>query len=99
RFCDALSLDSLKRDPRFLSNPDRVKNREELKKILDDFFSKKSSKIWLKLIDDAGVPCAPIQTFDDVFRDPQVLHRQMVEEIFHPKLQRKIKMIGSPIKT
>lgn len=99
KFCDALSLDSLKRDPRFFSNPDRVKNREELKSTLDDFFSKKSSKEWLKLIDAAGVPCAPIQTFDDVFRDSQVLHRHMIEEIAHPKLQRKIKVIGSPIKT
>ena len=99
RFCDALSLDSLRADPRFNSNPDRVKNREGLSKILGDLFSKKSSKVWLELIERSGVPCAPIQTFDEVFKDPQVLHREMVKQVMLPKIQEEFKVIGTPIKS
>ena len=98
RFCDALSLDSLKNDSRFARNPDRVKNREELARILNDFFATKGSTVWLKLLEQAGVPCAPIQSFEEVFKDPQVQFRHMVEEINHTKLGKKIRVIGSPIK-
>jgi crotonobetainyl-CoA:carnitine CoA-transferase CaiB-like acyl-CoA transferase len=98
KFCDALSLDSLKADPRFARNPDRVKNKEELARILAEFFAKEKSKVWLSLLEKAGVPSAPIYSLDEVFKDPQVQFRHMVEEIDHPKLGRKIRMIGSPIK-
>jgi len=97
-FCDALSLASLKNDPRFVRNPDRVKNREALSRILNDFFAEKPAKVWIKLLDESGVPCAPIQSFDEVFKDPQVQFRGMVQEINHAKLGKKIRTIGNPIK-
>ncbi|HEC41171.1 MAG TPA: CoA transferase, partial [bacterium] len=39
----------------------------------------------LKSLTDAGVPCGPIYTIDKVFTDPQVLHRQMLKKLDHPK--------------
>ncbi len=46
---------------------------------------------------DAGVPCAPVQTIDQVFRTPQVLQRQMLTEVEHPTVG-KVQMAGLPLK-
>jgi formyl-CoA transferase/CoA:oxalate CoA-transferase len=97
QFCKALGLNRLMDDNRFATNPQRVRNREELVKLLEAFFASKSSKEWLEIISAAGVPCGPIYGLSEVFTDPQVLHRQMLEEVEHPKLGRT-RVVGVPIK-
>jgi CoA:oxalate CoA-transferase len=52
---------------------------------------------WLDILNDAGVPCGPIYNVDQIFKDPQVLARDMLVEIDHPKCG-KIQVTGSPIK-
>jgi crotonobetainyl-CoA:carnitine CoA-transferase CaiB-like acyl-CoA transferase len=52
---------------------------------------------WVKLLNDDAVPCAPINTMDEVFQNPQVIHRDMLVEVDHPKAG-KIKMVGIPVK-
>jgi crotonobetainyl-CoA:carnitine CoA-transferase CaiB-like acyl-CoA transferase len=98
KFCEALSLNELKDEPRFATNKDRVKNKDELARILNKIFAGRDVKEWLELIDRVGVPCAPIRSFDDIFEDPWIRDRQMVHEIDHPKIGKKIKVLGSPIK-
>jgi formyl-CoA transferase/CoA:oxalate CoA-transferase len=97
RFCQGLSLPELMTDPRFATNPERVRNRDELIQTLDAIFKQKSSKEWLTLIEQAGVPCGPMLRLSEVFEDPQILHRRMVKEIIHP-IAGKIKVVGSPLK-
>jgi formyl-CoA transferase/CoA:oxalate CoA-transferase len=97
RFCQELSLNELMKDTRFATNPDRVKNRDELTQILENLFVTKTSREWVELIEAAGVPCGPVLSLSEVFEDPQILHRRMVEEIQHPKAG-KIKVLGVPIK-
>jgi len=97
RFCRGLGLTALLTDPRFATNPDRVQNREALTQILDEVFATKSSREWVDLIDAAGVPCGPVLQLSEVFDDPQVLHRRMVEEVQHPTAGR-IKVLGTPLK-
>jgi len=96
-FCHALGLDSLIADPRFATNPDRVRNRHELTLVLEHFFAGKDSREWLETISRAGVPCGPVNALSQVFEDPQVIHRDMVQEMQHPRLG-KIKVVGIPIK-
>ncbi|MCY0878328.1 MAG: CoA transferase [Firmicutes bacterium] len=85
-------------DPRFRTNPGRVRHRELLiQKLEDEVFSKRPVAEWLERLQRAGVPAAPIQSFADVYRDPQVLHRQMDVVIDHP-VAGPIHQIGIPVK-
>jgi crotonobetainyl-CoA:carnitine CoA-transferase CaiB-like acyl-CoA transferase len=75
----------------------RVKNREELIKIIGEVIYTKKADEWLKILTDVGVPCGPIYNMDKIFNDPQVLHREMVKELDH-KTAGKVKVTGVPIK-
>ena len=97
RFCKAVGLENVMNDPKFATNAKRVENREEIVKIISDLIVTRDGEEWLKIITDAGVPCGPIYTVDKIFADPQVLHREMVKELDHPKAG-KIKVTGIPIK-
>lgn len=96
-FCEAIGLNRLVSDPRFATNPDRVRNWEELARTLEEYFATRPARHWVETIDRAGIPCGLIYSLSEVFRDPQVLYRKMVEEIQHPKLGR-IRVVGTPIK-
>lgn len=97
RFCKAVGLEKVMDDPKFATNAKRVENREEIVKIICDLIATRNGEEWLKILTDAGVPCGPIYTLDKIFTDPQVLHRQMLKELDHPKAGR-IKVTGIPIK-
>jgi formyl-CoA transferase/CoA:oxalate CoA-transferase len=95
--CEALGLEHLRDDPRFASNPERVKNRGILIPQLEAHFRERSGRDILASLRAAGIPCGPIQSVAEVFQDPQVLHRRMVQEMDHPAAGR-IRQIGIPIK-
>ena len=97
RFCKAVGLEKVMNDPKFATNAKRVESREEIVKIIGDLIAAKNGEEWLKILTDAGVPCGPIYTVDKIFSDPQVLHRQMLQELDHPKVG-KIKVAGTPVK-
>lgn len=97
RFCQAIGRMELAEDPRFANNSTRVENRVELISVLAEVFLGRSNEIWLKLLNDAEVPCAPVQTIDRVFQARQVLHRDMLVEIEHPTAG-KVPMAGIPVK-
>ena len=71
-------------DPRFLGRSDRRKNYDILKDLLNVEFRKGSRQQWLERLVDADVPCAPINTLEEVFEDPQVEILQMHRTITHP---------------
>lgn len=85
-FCKALRLEELIADPRFKSNPDRVKNRQELIEMLSKKFKEKSRSEWIKLFEEYGVPYGPVYTLDEVFNDPHVVASGIVGEVKHPTL-------------
>ena len=84
-------------DPRFVSNLDRTNNEKELKVILDAEFKAKTIDEWMALLEEAGIPCAPINTVDRVVKDPQIIAREMIVEIEHP-VAGKMHIPGVPIK-
>lgn len=97
RLCPALGRPDLTDDPRFAKNAQRVENRKELIALLAEIFLTRSTEAWVTALTRADVPCAPVQTIDQVFAAPQVLHRKMLEEIEHPTAG-KIKLAGIPVK-
>ncbi len=97
KFCKAAGLEGIVNDPRFATNAKRVQNRDEVVKVVGDLIATKNGEEWLKILTDAGIPCGPIYTVDKIFSDPQVIHRQMVTELHHPKAGT-IKVTGNPVK-
>ncbi|MFX1344097.1 MAG: CaiB/BaiF CoA transferase family protein [Promethearchaeota archaeon] len=97
KFCKALGLEEIMNDPKYATNSMRVKNREDVVKIIENLICTKEAEEWLKILTDAGIPCGPIYTMDKLFNDPQVLYRKMVQELDHPKAG-KIKVTGVPVK-
>jgi crotonobetainyl-CoA:carnitine CoA-transferase CaiB-like acyl-CoA transferase len=67
RFCVEASLPELLDDPRFATNPDRVRNRAELTPVLAAAIERRSLAEWLALMERAGVPGGPVRTIPEVF--------------------------------
>jgi crotonobetainyl-CoA:carnitine CoA-transferase CaiB-like acyl-CoA transferase len=97
RFCPAIGRAELAADARFAKNTNRVENRAGLIAILAELFRTRDTAIWLELLNDAEVPCAPVQTIDQVFNAPQVRHREMLVTVDHPTAGT-VPMAGIPVK-
>lgn len=97
RLCQAIQKPDLAKNPRFINNAQRVAHRQELIPILTDVFLQRDTASWIKLLSESGIPCAPVKTIDQVFSDPQVLHRKMLLEVEHPTAG-KVRMAGMPVK-
>jgi len=94
--CQLLGREDLAIDPNFSTNPQRVRNREQLVPALQEEFLHRSTEEWLPELRAAGIPCGPINTVSQIFHDPQIQARDFVWECEHPTAGR-IKLSGSPI--
>lgn len=81
KLCEILNLDELALDKRFLSNADRVRNRQELDQFLAPAVSRHDREQILALLADAGIPAGPINDVAQVFADPQIVARGMKREL------------------
>ena len=97
RLCGVIGNLDLAHDPRFDSNAERVKNREELINLLKPAFLRKAANEWLSALEAAGIPCGPINTLDKVFSMPQVEAREMLIHMQHAEIG-DLKLVGSPLK-
>ncbi|MCL5040373.1 MAG: CoA transferase [Firmicutes bacterium] len=97
RFCRLIERPELADDPRFATNPARTDNWPELERILAGIFGARPVAQWLPVLEEAGIPCGPINDIARVVADPQVQAREMIWEMTHP-VAGKLKMAGSPIK-
>ncbi|MDG2157365.1 MAG: CaiB/BaiF CoA-transferase family protein [Amylibacter sp.] len=62
---------------KFSTNPERLKNRDELLNLIEENTRNFSSLTLLSECEKFGVPAGPINTLEEVFNDPQILHRGM----------------------
>ncbi len=97
KFCKFIDREDMIDDERFSTNGARTKNLEILIPILEDIFLTKNSDEWITLIENAGIPCGPINTIDKVMSDNQILARNMIVEVDDEKVG-KVKIAGNPIK-
>jgi crotonobetainyl-CoA:carnitine CoA-transferase CaiB-like acyl-CoA transferase len=81
KFCSVLGLDALGTDPRFATNPARLENRSVLVPLLADKMLDWTKADILTTCETKGVPAGPINTFEDVFADPQVIARGLKLDI------------------
>ncbi len=97
RLVKLLGVGELGNDPRFESNPARIKNREQLIPVLQQRFDERASAQWLEQLKRADIPAAAIQTVGEALTDPQTRARGLVIEIEHPTLQMA-RSIANPIR-
>jgi crotonobetainyl-CoA:carnitine CoA-transferase CaiB-like acyl-CoA transferase len=97
KFCAALGRPELAQDARFKDNPSRVANRPALAALLQEVLGQKPTAYWVDLLNTAGVPVGPVQTYDEVFVDPQAVAREMVANIDHPAAG-PMRTLGIPVK-
>lgn len=97
KLCALLGRPDLASDPRFATNPARVAHRSDLVEILSALFAQADVDHWVARCWENGVPAGPINSLDRVFSDPQVIHREMVQEIPHPTAGT-VKQVGIPVK-
>ena len=97
RFCKHIGREELAADARFLTNSDRVANRADLVTIMQNYVEKKDSMNWMVELPKIAVPCGPINEIDQVFKEPQVVAREMRVELSHP-LAESMSVVANPLK-
>jgi len=97
KFCEVAQCQHLATDARFATNGKRVENRVELTAILDGIFRTRTARDWTEALEAAGVPNGPINTLEQVFREPQAVARGLKIEIAHP-LAGKVALTRSPMR-
>ena len=95
--CAAIGCPELVDDPRFATNGDRVANRPALLEALNDAFAARDADEWMAVLQEAGLPCGPINTIPDVFEHPQAQVRGLAVEAQHPTAG-PVKLTGFPYK-
>ncbi len=97
RFCPAIGHPELAGDPRYRTNADRVRHRDELVPFLAEVFAARPAREWIAALEAAGVPAGPIYDLRQVFEDPQVNHRGMRVTLEHARAG-PISVTGVPVK-
>jgi formyl-CoA transferase len=97
RFCKAIGKPEWENDPDWATPQARLKRRAEVNAAVEKITMTNTSKHWVDLMNEAGVPCGPIYTVDQVFADPQVQHLKMSDSVVSPKLG-KLELVAQPIK-
>jgi formyl-CoA transferase/CoA:oxalate CoA-transferase len=97
QLCEAIGLPHLVADDRFRTNADRVRNRTELKALLEAALSAFTVVELPERLQAAGVPCGRVRTIAEALADPQVEARQMLLDFGDPALAG-LRVVGNPIK-
>jgi crotonobetainyl-CoA:carnitine CoA-transferase CaiB-like acyl-CoA transferase len=97
RLCEVLGHADWATEAAFATAGDRVANRSSLIARIESITTAEPKAHWLVRLDEAGIPCGPINDYAEAFADAQVRARGMVVATEHPALGRQ-RMPGSAIK-
>ncbi|WP_454690149.1 CaiB/BaiF CoA transferase family protein [Achromobacter aloeverae] len=95
--CAVVGRPELFQDERFLDTGRRARNQVELRDLLEAVFVLEDGATWLARFREAGVPCAPINTYSQVLADPQVEHMGWVQPLELPN-GVKTRTFGAPVR-
>jgi crotonobetainyl-CoA:carnitine CoA-transferase CaiB-like acyl-CoA transferase len=84
--CDVVDLPELTEDPRFRTNPDRVRNRTELVEVLSERLRERDTFAWHEEFRRVGVPAAPVADVADVLRAEQTAALGIMQSLPHPEI-------------
>jgi crotonobetainyl-CoA:carnitine CoA-transferase CaiB-like acyl-CoA transferase len=84
-------------DPRFKANPDRVRNRAEIDRLVGEVIATKTRGEWLTILDAEGIPVGPINSVSEALSSALTAERGMVVQRDHP-VAGPIAISGLPIR-
>jgi crotonobetainyl-CoA:carnitine CoA-transferase CaiB-like acyl-CoA transferase len=96
-FCGVLKRPDIERNPKFATNADRIRNREEFERLLDQIFLNKTAGEWVSQLRATGVPSSLVRNFGEVVDDPQSALREMFPSLEH-STAGKHRVTGTPVK-
>ena len=97
-FCELLGLtDTVRNDPRFAANADRLANRAALGAIIEDKLAQKEASFWLESFREAQIPSGPINSVPETLEHPQLLDRGFLVELEHQTTGRVISL-ANPVR-
>ena len=94
--CDALGLELLKEDPRFISMSNRISNRKALIKLLKDRFITDNTNNWLKKLLDFKVPAGPVNDIKEVLTNEYAAERNLIKNIMNSEGQN-VPLVSNPV--
>lgn len=94
--CNILQIPEYANDPKFKTNQDRVKHRQELITKLSEIFAQHSNAHWMHLFENAPFPAGPINNMKEVFSDPHIESIQLVKSLQH-STAGTMKVVGPPV--
>ena len=97
RCARALGRNEWIEDPRFRRNADRLRHREALEKEIEHVLGTRPTAHWVAALDAAGVPSGPVNTYAQLFADPQVRHLEMVTHADDAELGR-VPHVRTPVR-
>jgi len=95
--CRAIGEPELESDPRFDTAPKRFQNGEELTAHLDEVFARRPAREWVRRFQEHNLLAAPVQDYEDLVNDPQVVANAYIQEVERPGHQ-PVRMVGVPVK-
>ena len=96
-FCAAIDRVDIIDDPRFEDGWERTQHYKELEPILTEAMKKKTTQEWVVELEQAGIPCGPVNTIEQAAADPQIQARDMIIEVEHPEAGR-FKVVNTPFR-
>jgi crotonobetainyl-CoA:carnitine CoA-transferase CaiB-like acyl-CoA transferase len=96
KFCQVAECSGLAEDPWFVTNEQRVINRDKLVPIIAGRLASHTTQWWIEQLERVSVPCGPVNTLEQVFNHPQIKHREMVKQVANQQGEL-IDTVASPI--
>jgi crotonobetainyl-CoA:carnitine CoA-transferase CaiB-like acyl-CoA transferase len=96
RFCEAVDAKWLVEHPDYANAAARLKNRDALNAEIDKILLHRTSAQWVDALNEAGVPCGPICSIDQVFADPQVKHLGIAQSVKRTNGET-LNVVGQPV--
>lgn len=96
-FWEKVGRPEIAKDERFVDNAGRCKNQAELEAIINDLTSTRTTKEWVAELEQAGLPCGPVNTMADILTDPHIAERGIVAEI-KDKQAGTFRLINNPLR-
>jgi len=98
RLCRVVGMPGLAQDPRFNTNRDRVANRAQLERILEEHLASRPAEAWVRELNEAGVAAAVINSVSEMLTDPDTV-QGLVSELPDgtKQLRTPIRLGGEPL--
>ena len=97
KFCRVIGREDLINDERFAANDKRTDNIRLLIPKIEKIIKTKPVQAWIEMLEQAGIPCGPINSIEKVMKNRQILARNMIVEV-DDNQAGKVKIAGNPIK-